>query len=64
MFTFSSSVTAIKLSASEIPTSSNISFSKPSPFITVTDLRFEAKNSDLFLLNSINLVDIFLSSFS
>ena len=50
-FTSSSSVTAIKLPASEISTSSSISFSKPSPLITVTDFKLAAKNSDLFFLD-------------
>ena len=47
MLTSSSSVIAMKLPVSEIPTSSKISFSKPSPLITVADFRFDAKNSDL-----------------
>ena len=49
MLTSSSSVTAIKFPASEILTSSKISFSKPSPLIIVTDFRLLARNSDRFL---------------
>ena len=64
IFTSSSSVTAIKLPALEILTSSKILVSKASPLITVTVFRFVAKNFERSLLYSISFVVTFLSSSS